>query len=181
MNSLNQIEFIKSTLQDDFKIEFSYDGSFNRVVFSTFRKKLLLLTKDDPYVQRKIFYIFVELAQNVAYYSSDREFYQGKDVGKGAIVIGESPDCFYFTLGNVIKKQAIDVLEKKCKIINSLNRDSLREFKRQQRNLIPGTNGGAHIGLIMVSLTTRKKLDINIIQLDETFSYFSINVKINKT
>ena len=57
---------------------------------------------------------------------------------------------------------------------------SLREFKIYQRNLIPGTNGGAHIGLIMVSLTTRKKIDLDTYLIKMKDNFFSINVKMSK-
>ncbi len=73
------------------------------------------------------------------------------------------------------------MLEKKCKIINSLDRKSLREFKIYQRNLIQGTNGGAHIGLIMVALTTRKKIELYTYSIENNNNFFSINVKVNKT
>ena len=178
MNKFNQIEYIKSKLDNKHKILYSYKGIFEKKTISKYRKKLLELTKENQQVQRKIFYVFVELTQNVAYYSNIRD--EKTDVGKGVLLIGESPDSYFFIVGNNIQQSEINVFKKKCEIINSLNRENLREFKRQQRNLIPGTNGGAHIGLIMVALTTRKKLFIDITKFNEYSSYFFLKVEIDK-
>ena len=178
MNEFNQIEFIKSKLKKQYKILHSYEGKFEKSIISKYRKKLLELTKENKPAQRKIFYVFVELTQNVAYYSNIRD--KETNIGKGTLLIGENSDSYFFVVGINIEKNEINVLKKKCEIINSLNRDSLRKFKRQQRNLIPGTNGGAHIGLIMVALTTRKKLFIDISEFDKNSSYFFLKVEIDK-
>ncbi len=179
MVDFNQIEFLKYNLKDNQKPEYLYSGVFDRQVLTGFRKKVLKLTRKDQQAQRKTFYIFIELAQNVFYYSEERD--KKEDKGKGSLLIGEDDSGFFFTIGNFIKNDALAVLEKKCEIINSLDRDALREFKRTQRNLIPGTNGGAHIGLIMVSLTSKKKINIKTNKINDRISFFSIKVEIDKT
>jgi len=180
MNEFNQIEFLKSNLFENQIPEYCYSGVFDRQVLTNFRKKVLKITNKDKKAQRKTFYIFIELAQNVSYYSEDRDK-QDKCKGKGSLLIGEEDKVFFFTIGNVIKNEALNVLEKKCQIINSLERDKLRELKRTQRNLIPGTNGGAHIGLIMVALTSQKKINMKIKKINDKISFFSIKVEIDKT
>jgi len=179
MNEFDQIKFLKSNLLDNQIPEYLYSGVFDRQVLTNFRKKVLKITNKDKQAQRKTFYIFIELAQNVSYYSEDRDLEQDK--GKGSLLLGETEKHFFFSIGNFIKNEALSVLEKKCEIINSLDRDRLRELKRTQRNLIPGTNGGAHIGLIMVALTSQKKINIKIEKINDKISFFSIKVEIDKT
>ncbi|RLD77713.1 MAG: hypothetical protein DRJ10_11465, partial [Bacteroidetes bacterium] len=73
----------------------------------------------------------------------------------------------------------VSIIEK-SEIINSLDREELREYKRQQRKLPPGKRGGAHIGLIQVALTSANPLDIEVNPVDDDHSFFSIAVKIDK-
>lgn len=173
-------EFIKSNRPKDETILHEYSGIFDQSLVKRYALILSKLCNEYVVTQRRIFYVFVELAQNVGYYSDYKEEIKNKKIGVGNMLIFESEKEIGFSIGNIINNSALDVLRRKCKIINSMNRDSLREFKRHQRNLIPGTNGGAHIGLIMVALTTRKKLDFKILEIDENVSFLAIDVKIEK-
>ena len=173
-------KYLQALLPKDSSILEKYSGIFGQDVIKKYATKLDRLTSRYLVTQRRIFYVFVELAQNVGFYSQEKKINNGKEVGIGDLVIYETANTIGFIIGNVINTSALKVLRRKWKIINSLDRVSLREFKRHQRNLIPGTNGGAHIGLIMVALTTRKNLDTNIIELKEGKSFFSINVEIEK-
>lgn len=173
----DKIEFLKLSLNKDQEPVHVYSGAFNRKVLTGFRTKVLKFTHKFKQSQRKVFYIFIELAQNVGYYSLEKD---KEDKGKGALMLGEDENSFFFTIGNMIDNNSLKVLEKKCEIINSLDRENLRELKRKQRNLIPGTNGGAHIGLIMVALTSQKKLNIRTEKINDEVSFFSIKVEIDK-
>lgn len=159
----------------------TYSGPFDKFIIFQLGNKIKKLTKERPTISKKIFKIFIELAQNVAYYSAERsQISDEAHTGVGSLVIGDSDDYYVFATGNLVKTKNTGVLQKKCEIINSLDRHALRKFKRDQRNLIPGTNGGAHIGLIMIALITSKQLDIQFTKVDDIYSYFSIAVKIRK-
>lgn len=173
-------EFIKNNRSEDETILQEYSGIFNQSLVKKYALTLSKLCNEYIVTQRRIFYIFVELAQNVGYYSDYKEKVGNKEIGAGEMLIYETEKEIGFSIGNIINNSALNVLRRKCKIINSMDRESLREFKRHQRNLIPGTNGGAHIGLIMVALTTRKKLDFKILEIDENMSFLAIDVKIEK-
>ncbi len=162
------------------QIKRKYDGIFEQNVIKDLAFYLNKMLKDVEITQRRMFYVFVELAQNIGFYSDERIEKDGKSIGIGVVVIYDNEDEAGFVLCNKVNNKAVSVLSRKCRIINTMDRDELREFKRHQRNLIPGTNGGAHIGLIMVALTTRKKLDTRIIPIDDKYSFFVINVKMNK-
>ncbi len=79
--------------------------------------------------------------------------------------------------GNLVKTDDIITIIEKSEVINSLDREELREYKRQQRKLPPGKKGGAHIGLIQVALTSSNPLDIEVNPVDDKHSFFSIAVK----
>ncbi len=184
MRNTAKIEILNDILKQRYsQLEniYTYEGIFDKDVISLFSKKIGLVTKYFPRSQKRLFPVFIELSQNISFYSYQRHMVgDDKETGVGTLLIGETPDCFYFIVGNEIAKKPLEVLTKKCEIINSLEREELREYKRQQRNLIPGTNGGAHIGLIMVSLTTKRPLNIKVFEIEPNHFYFSILVEVEK-
>jgi len=185
MKKIQELELLIENINEKYKtyeIVYMFEGVYDKDIISLFSKKLTTLTKFYPRAQKRLFTVFIELAQNVAYYSDLRiKVGDDKETGVGGLIIGETPDSFYFIIGNKIQDKPLDVLYKKCEIINSLDREELREFKRQQRNLITGTNGGAHIGLILVSLTTKRPLNVKVHKLEETNEhFFTILVEVDK-
>jgi len=157
-------------------------GPFDKYVISRLGGKINILTNDNPKIGKKLFKIFIELAQNVSFYSEEKrtEIDAKRDIGVGSLVIGETVDSYIFATGNAINNELVPVLAQKCEIINTLDRNSLRKYKREQRNLIPGSNDGAHIGLIMVALITMRDLDVEFIPIDEYNSYFTVTVRVLK-
>ncbi len=180
MKVINTHKDLEGYLTENQKVTLEYEGVFDKQKIVELGSFIKEKTKKYPQAEKKLFYIFVELAQNVGYYSDEREIFEGKDTGKGKVVFFETENTLGFIIGNVIRNSALKVLLKKCELINSMDREELREFKRRQRNLIPGTNGQAHIGLIMVSLMTKQPLQIFSAEIDETYSFFSIKVEVEK-
>lgn len=182
MNTLSYFaDQLESKLRHGDKLLHQYGGPFNQDIVKKYAHLLSTIAQENKVAQRRLFYVFVELAQNVGYYSDFRtEENEDNSVGIGNTILYENDESFGFMIGNYINENALKVLERKCEIINNLDRESLREFKIYQRNLIPGTNGGAHIGLIMVALTTRKKIELDTYTTNENKNFFSINVRISK-
>jgi hypothetical protein len=176
----NFLEILKKKLNENDKIIAEYEGIFNQEIVKKYASIINKTAKNYPKLQRQLFYVFVELAQNVGFYSDIRQNNYNKNTGIGSLLIYENINEIGFLIGNPINTKAYEVLERKCKIINSMDRESLRELKRYQRNLIPGTNGGAHIGLIMVALTTKNKLEIDKTKINNNLNFFYLKVKISK-
>jgi hypothetical protein len=62
-----------------------------------------------------------------------------------------------------------------------LSHDDLRKYKREAREA-PQLEGskGAGIGIIQAALTSDNPLEVDAIQVDDNFSFFSLTVKIDK-
>lgn len=174
------IEFIKKQIKDEEKILYEYTGTFEQMYIKETALQVNSYMKDYPQTQKKIFYVFVELAQNVGFYSEEKIEKDGKRIGIGSLIVYENENNYGFIIGNKINTGAFKVLERKCKIINALDRDALRELKRFQRNLIPGTHSNAHVGLIMVALTTRRQINIKSYVVDEDNSFFTLKIEAEK-
>ncbi len=179
--NLDKENILKSFLGNKVVVIDKYFGAFDRdIIVKNLIPKLNTITKKYFIAQRKLTYVFIELAQNVGFYSDEKKEVNNKNIGAGGLLFFETPETLGFIIGNLINNKAFEVLKHKTQIINNMSREELRKLKRQQRNLIPGTNGNAHIGLIMVALTVKQPLDIFYKKINDNFNFFAIKVEVNK-
>lgn len=158
-----------------------YKGPLDTNILVSVGTYIRNLSKNDTALNKRIFTVFMEMAENISLYSAEFERFEGsKRSGIGTFVVREDDSFYYFHSGNVVYNIDIIPIIDKCGIINSLDRESLRDFKRRQRNLPHGDKGGANIGLIQIALTSNNPLDIQLTPIDEERSFFSICVQIDK-
>jgi hypothetical protein len=160
----------------------SYTGPFDGQVLTTIGNNIQYAIRNHPQLTNKIFKIFIELAQNISYYSTEltKSGTEGHDCGVGILLIKELDDSFLFSTGNVSDNDKIKGVIEKIEVINSLDRDGLREFKRKKRSLPQGMHGAGNIGLIQVALSSGNPLIYKVIPIDEGTSFYTIAVKIDK-
>ncbi len=159
----------------------SYKGPFDNQIMGVIGDHIRLLIAQSREASKKLFKIFIELAQNVSYYSSERNsLNKNSKAGVGNIIIVEYPDHFSFSSGNIVKKTDLDSIISKCKKINSLDKDGLREYKRQELRKPSGERGGGNIGLIKVALTSTYPLEVNVHNVDNCSTFFSLDIRIDK-
>lgn len=162
----------------------SYKGPIDERIMTVIGDNIEIVTNDgNDKARSKIFKIFMELAQNVWLYSAEScTTASGRRLGMGTLVIGEFGDSYTFVTGNVVRNTDIEPVIEKCEIINSLDRDSLREYRREQRRLgNKDKHNSGNIGLIQVALTAESPLDIELTPVSDEESFFSIAVKIKKS
>ena len=164
----------------DDTVRFFFKGPVDQRILSLTGDYINTIEEIERNAGRKLFKTFLELAQNISYYSDETVQINDKTTGGGTIIIKESDTHFYLLTGNTVKNQNIIPIIEKCEYINSLDRDSLREYKRKERNRQPGVKGNANIGLIQVALTSANALDVEVNPIDENKVYFSIVVTIDK-
>jgi hypothetical protein len=160
----------------------SYNGPFDAQVLSVIAENIEYSLSNNPRVSKKIFKIFIELAQNISYYSAEKQKTDsGNDFGVGILILREFENYYSFSTGNIIdKKQVLPVIQK-CETINMLDREKLRQYKRKLRNMPSGVPGGGNIGLVQVALTADYPIEYSIITLDDEKSFYIVNVKVNKS
>ncbi len=135
----------------------------------------------DTKVLVKLFKIYIELTQNVSYYSAEtKEVKNGVNCGVGWFTLQEYDDSYRITTGNRILKTDAQKLIQYCNEINVLKEDELRELKRKTRAQAMVRDVGAHIGLIQTSLTSGNKLDFSIEPINRSQSFFIISTQVIK-
>lgn len=163
-------------------VSMSYTGPFDGQVLAVLAKNIEYSLSDSPAVNKKMFKIFLELAQNISYYSAEQEKNRrGEEAGVGTLTIQEFDDRYVFSTGNLVSIKQADHIIGKCERINNLGRKGLREYKRKQRKLPAGAKGGGNIGLIQVALTSGNPVNYKMLPADEESKFYVVAVTINKS
>jgi len=158
-----------------------YHGTINIDLISFTSNFMKQQINTNTTILGKIYKVFIELTQNVSYYSADQQDNRRTfGSGKGWFKIDEESDSYVISTGNKIFKEHGNILIKNSSEINSLNENDLRELKRKTRSLAPIRDIGAHIGLIQTGLITSNQIYVNIEPIDNIYSLFTISAKVNK-
>jgi hypothetical protein len=158
-----------------------YQGTLTVNLISILSNHIRLLLNHDFKALQKIFKIFIELSQNVSYYSADTfEVNTGVFCGSGWVSVQDLEGSYHITTGNVIKPGDAETLTRYCQEINSLSEEELRKLKREIRSEALARETGAHIGLIQTSIISGNHLEFLIDKQDEARPVFILTAVINK-
>lgn len=183
-DSINQefnfFEYHTQISQDN--ILLSYKGPLTDVLLSEFSRDIReKLQQENSKTGKKVFAIFMELAQNVLFYSKEENHFANNRDKVGTLVILQNQDTFRLITGNLVYKMDVPRLKEKCEVINSLDREALREYKRKLRNSPkPEESKGAGIGLVQAALTASNPLRVQIQDLAGDFAFFVLSVNVKK-
>ncbi len=161
-----------------------YKGPFDEHILANISSQLRRKFADNPRAGAKLFAIFIELAQNISYYSAESNFFydeEGQKNGVGTVVIIDREDAIVFSAGNLVKSAQVVEIIAKCQEINTLSFEELRALKRDTRSTerTEGQKGG-NIGLIHVALKSENPLEVEAKVVDENHSFFMISSTIQK-
>ena len=156
----------------------SYKGPVTIHVRTFFGNFIKVVVDQNYKTVNKLFKSFIELTQNVAYYSAEKAKIEDIEVGVGEFNLTSEDNIFYFSTGNTILNEHGPILTSYCEEINSMEIDALRELKREKRRMSSVRDVGAHIGLIHVGIITENKLIFDIKEINDSISYFKIGVQI---
>jgi len=147
-----------------------------------FGNYLKLYTTEYPTSQKKLFKIYVELAQNVANYAEDAYVLKNENrhVGIGELFLSDKDHYYRFTTKNIVKARDAKVLSQRCEIINNSDYEELKELKRELRRSSPGAKFGARIGLVHAKILSGNNLEYSIIERNREYSIFKITAKVDK-
>ncbi len=128
---------------------------------------------------KKIFGVFIELAQNIMHYSAEIEYSHrdDKNVGVGIILFSETKSNFQIISGNQISNENKSSIAGKLDKINSLNLEELKEFYHKQIRVEPEDESkGAGLGFIDMARKSRNKIKYNITEIDEENSFLELTI-----
>lgn len=159
----------------------SYKGPITPSVIAAISEQLREEVNISEKVTNRLFSIFIELAQNMQYYSSEVIRYAKEEERIGWIQIFEKADRYELNCGNALEQGKVQKLAKHCDIINQLNRDELRKLKRERRRTkLDKAKKGAGIGLVQVAILAGNPLEVNTLNLGKKYSCIVLKITINK-
>jgi hypothetical protein len=158
-----------------------YKGAFTVNLISILGNQIRLLPEIDFRIVQKLFRIFMELTQNVSYYSAEVvNVKSGVSCGSGWVTIQNFDDYLKITTGNRIKPEHGPRLIQYCNEINDFDSEQLRKLKREIRSQALERDTGAQIGLIQTSIVSGNKLEFKIFSEDAENDYFVISAITSK-
>jgi len=158
-----------------------YKGAFTVNLISILGNQIKLQPEIDFKTVQKLFKIFMELTQNVSYYSSEIvEVKSGVSCGSGWVAVQNFNDYFKITTGNLIKPEHGPKLVSYCEEINSFDEIQLRKLKRDIRSQALERDTGAQIGLIQTSIISGNKLLFEILKQTPQDHVFIISTETGK-
>lgn len=164
----------------DSNVIIAYQGIFDNSVLTILAQNIENNVDTDERLKKKLFKVFLEMAQNVSLYSEERKMVGTADMGEGIFIIKEFEDHFTIATGNMAPPAFVEDITKHIERINSMNRDELREYKRERRALPHGVKGGANIGLIQIALTSENNISYKLGQDTGADIFLAIGTRINK-
>ena len=182
---MDSLDFIKSvlSLHDEMNrngFSLVYEGEFNHEImkmFTSMTEKDMNKLNEERSVKRKVFHVMVECLQNMTKHSD--EYSSENRVGNGLFIVGKKDANYYVITANKVGKKGIDYLRDSIDLINSKNKEELKElYKKQIKEGSLSEKGGAGLGLIDIARKTGQKLDYHFLPLDEVNYFFVLKVKI---
>lgn len=160
------------------KVKLSYKGPFSIQALSLFGNYIKSFQIENPISKTKLFKVFLELSQNVSYYSADKcDLEENPSTGIGIFTLKENDDHFVITTRNKIRKVDAHTLVSNCSQINEMNFAELKALKSYKMKNRKEYENSAHVGLIQLLLLSQNKLTYHF---DHEEEYFELSVKINK-
>jgi len=160
----------------------SYYGPFSMRVISNIGKYLMESENTMEIAKMRLYRVLIELSQNVALYSYNRQLITNQStLGVGSVKITSNNDYYKCQTQNKIMPEHQDILIRNCKEINSSSEIELKKKKVILRNESSLRDNCAHIGLITMFLYSGNPLEFDVLNDNDSNSlYFSINATINK-
>ncbi len=155
-------------------------GNFAEDIYNDLAKSLKSkLFGKEKKLSRRIFSVFVEMAQNIVHYSANRTEHDSHIVSEGIMHVYEENNCFVVQSGNAVHKNKIDAISTYLDMINSKSTDELTLMKKQALKK-ERKREGAGFGLVEVALKSKSKIDYDFKQVNEDYYFLKIQVTMNK-
>ena len=135
--------------------------------------------------RRKVFNVLVECLQNLYHHIDDFEVEGSpEEVAKmksAVFMISRNEGYYNVVTGNFLLSENVDKLTERITMINSFNREELKDYyKSVLNNGEMSAKGGGGLGFIDIAKKSGEKLDYSFSKVDDIYSFFTLIVKIEQ-
>ena len=182
MKDFDAFEFYQ--YMEEHNIIISFKGEISQellVSIGDILKEKLSHKETKQQVVKKLFFIFIELGQNIYRYSSDRDKIKENEVGIGVLFIRERETHFTVFAGNVVSPEEATEIVEQCSVINRKSPDELKQYYKEQIKQ-PRQHGkvGAGVGLISIVRKAKNPIQVHTRVMNERQTFLVLSVEVNK-
>lgn len=187
MNTLDLLSYRKMIIEN--KIIFSFEGKMSQktliALVEALKEKLMGQNDSSDkmhYLVRKIYAIYVELAQNIQNHSYEKVLFDEQEVGTGIIVIREDEKCYTIASGNSMLKSDAEKLNGYSNILNNLGVGDLKKMYKEKLRITRKEGvRGAGIGLIDIIRKSRNPLKLEMYETGEKTMFVTLSAELAKS
>jgi len=140
--------------------------------------------ENDINVRKKVYGVLTECLQNLCNHIDkvdETRINEKYDVNSAVILVDTESDGYVIKTGNFIHNDRTEHLKKWLEEINSMNKDQLKElYNKILTNKVFSEKGGGGLGFVDIARKSGKKLEYTFQKIDDKYSFFSFQIKINK-
>ncbi len=159
----------------------SYRGSITTKIIAEMDNEIVHKVNNRS-AGRKLHNIFLELAQNIFYYSAEINQF-GEATPVGTIVLSEGETSYHLFTGNLITHKQAEFIDKQAKKIQTLDTDGLRKYRMEiVENDNPNNpdSKGAGVGLIKATLVSENPIHVDLQPINDLYTYYTLLITVSK-
>lgn len=162
---------------------FFYHGAVTHEIVeamsSTFMKKMKA-DNIDAKLLMSLFGVFIELAQNIARYSAEKQPTENENLSYGMIRIAKhSNSCYSVESGNQIFENDKTMLEKYLYSIKILDDIQLKEkYRSKLKEQTDGIKENAGLGILEMAIKSHNSFSYDFKKTDDDLYFFSIQITV---
>ena len=163
------------------KIISAYHGEFTQQVINMLLKQAKWDLNNrgvDKRTLKKTYSVLVECLENILKHTTlMKELKAMNDNIDGIVVLGNSNEDYYITIGNLVELSDAPRLTEKIKMINSMDRKELKGYHTEilQTGEI-SAKGGAGLGLVEIAMKSGNEINYEFSDYSEKLSFFAMQV-----
>lgn len=169
-------------LKDD-SLSFLYHGFMSdeftdRII--SLSENIIEKLSDSKSIKHKVSFLIAESFQNIVRHGDTFNSDESGYTKPGIFVLRMLQDTYIISSANLVINNNIENIDKKLLKINSLDKEQLKAlYKEVMENTGLSEKGGAGLGLIEMARKTGNKLEYEFEELDEKYSNFYLQMKLN--
>jgi hypothetical protein len=135
--------------------------------------------EEPPKIKKKVYNILVECLQNLYHHLDDDDFKTRINEKSALFMIRKVEGEYSIMTGNFIATENVDIMKSRLDRINEMDKDELKVYyKEVLSNGEMSAKGGGGLGMIDIARKSGKKLEYNFAPIDDSYSFFSLNIKV---
>lgn len=135
--------------------------------------------EEPPKIKKKVYNILVECLQNLYHHLDDDDFKTRINEKSALFMIRKVEGEYSIMTGNFIATENVEMMKTRLDRINEMDKDELKVYyKEVLNNGEMSAKGGGGLGMIDIARKSGKKLEFNFTPIDDSYSFFSLNIKV---